>query len=244
MLSCHRISKRYGGVVALNDVSIEVGAREVLGIVGPNGAGKTTLLDVVSGFVTPDRGTVAVNRVDITHAPPWKRAQAGVARGFQELRVFRNLTVVENVVLACKVRVGESVAQSVCGRWGKYEEARRRHAQSLLGRVGLLELGSSRAGQLSFGQQKLVMLVACAARGAALLLLDEPFAGIDDVNRSALMWLLRALRDEGRALVIIEHDTEALKSIAGDIVVMSAGAIVAHYSRADGWAGATWEALW
>ena len=224
-LEIRELRKTFDGVTALDGFSCAVGAGELLGLIGPNGAGKTTLFNAVTGFIPPDRGKVLLNGRDLVGLAPHRIANAGVARTFQKLRLIRRISVLENVLLAFRDQPGERLL-NVFFRWGacrRQEEANRKKAMELLDFAGLRAKADDPAEALSYGQQKLLSLVCCLASGAELLLLDEPVAGIAPEMVGRILSILRGLPEQGKSVVLIEHNLDAVMQVCDRVIFMDAG---------------------
>jgi len=228
LLETTGLRKSFDGVHALADFSCDLREREILGLIGPNGAGKTTLFNVLTGFVRPDGGRVVHRGRDITGVPPHRMARCGIARTFQDVRLIRRLSVVDNVLLAFQGQPGErlpSVFVQPRG-WRRAEAANREKALAMLDSCGLLAHAEEPAEALSYGQQKLLSLACCLASGADLLLLDEPVAGVAPALIEELLPRIRRLPDEGRAVILIEHNIDAVMQVCDRVIFMDAGAKV------------------
>jgi len=227
-LRCSSLEKSFDGVKALRVRDLEFPVSGITAIVGPNGAGKTTLLNALTGFVRPDAGTVFLGNREITHLPPWRIARLGVARSFQEMRLVRLVTALENVMLARPNQRGERLFAALTGIGVAAEEATNRaKATELLRFVGLLDKTSDLAGQLSYGQQKLLSLACCLAGEPRVLLLDEPVAGVHAEVAQEILNLLVRLAAQGRLVVFVEHDFSAVRRVADMVVVMDQGSVIA-----------------
>jgi branched-chain amino acid transport system ATP-binding protein len=212
------VSVSFGGRAALISVGLTAEAGTVTGLIGPNGAGKTTLFNVVCGLQPPNDGTVAIDGVDVTRLPPFKRARRGLARTFQRLELFGLLTVRENVRLAADV-------------------ARRAHpdavADGLLDRLGLAHLAGQRADRLPTGQARLVELARALATEPCVLLLDEPASGQDERETAAFSAVLREVAADGVAVVLVEHDIQLVMDVCSDIHVLDLGRVIASGPPAE-----------
>lgn len=227
-LRCEGLRKSYDGVAALAGVDLTFPPAGVVAVVGPNGAGKTTLLDVLTGFVRPNAGHCFLGHYELTGLKPYRVANLGVARTFQELRLIGQVSALENVLLACPRQRGERLLPALLGVGVAHDEARHRAAAlGLLGFVGLAGAIDLPAGELSYGQQKLLALACCLGTGARILLLDEPVAGVHPQMAEQVLGLLRALRDEGKLVVFIEHDLAFVRGVADRVVVLDEGKVVA-----------------
>lgn len=219
------LSKHFNGVVALSSFSCTVAENEIVGLVGPNGAGKTTLFNVLTGLLAPDSGSAEFKGRALIGRPVHKIANIGIARTFQNLRLIRRITVLENVLLCFKEQPGENLLNvffrpRLCAR---HEAGIREKALDLLKTGGLVHKANDLAENLSYGQQKLLSLLCCLAADAELLLLDEPVAGIAPEMAGRILTIIADLPKQGKSAIVIEHDIEALKGIAHRMIFMDAG---------------------
>ncbi len=213
-LEVRGVSVRFGGVSALVDVSLSAGAGQVTGLIGPNGAGKTTLFNVISGLQRPNAGSVFLDGSDVTGLRPHRRARQGLARTFQRLELFGTLTAEDNVRVGLEAGRGDPPA----GEGG---------AVGLLQRVGVEAAPGTQVGNLPTGSARLVELARALAIGPKVLLLDEPCSGLDDAESAALGRLLRTLAEEGRAVLLVEHDTDLVLRVCDVVYVLDFGEIIA-----------------
>jgi ABC-type branched-subunit amino acid transport system ATPase component len=206
----------------------------VCGLIGPNGAGKTTLLNVVSGLVPPTSGHIQLAGVEIGGRPAHQIAARGVARTFQNIRLFTDLSVLENVMVGWHVRRHASLVESLLGlpRARREERQAREAAQALLERLGMTRLASTEAGALSYGDQRRVEIARALALGPKLLLLDEPAAGLNSAETASLADFLAGLRADGLTLLVIEHDMELIMRVSDLVVVLNFGRKIAEGSPA------------
>jgi len=221
---------RFGGVTALDAVDFNAAQGAITSIIGPNGAGKTTLLSAVTGMIEPTSGRIDLGGTDLTPLPAFKRSHAGVVRTFQNLEVFSNMTVLENVMTGHHRHVRYSALDALV-RTPRYRREERRCtdlAQEKLAFVGLSELADAPAGDLAFGQQRAMELARAVAAGPSLLLLDEPAAGLNMKETKALGVLIRRIRDElGITIVLVEHDMDLVMGISDEIMVLNYGKNIA-----------------
>jgi ABC-type branched-subunit amino acid transport system ATPase component len=229
MLRCEGLSKSFDGVHALVDVHLGFPNSGIVAIIGPNGAGKTTLLHVLTGFLRPDAGRCFYGARETTHLPPHRIARLGVGRTFQDLRLILQVPVLENVLLARPAQRGERLWPAL-SRFGvaAEEKRNREEALQLLHFVGLEAKASDLAGELSYGQQKLLTLACCLATEAKVLLLDEPVAGVHPEMVTHILALLSQLGTTGKLVIFIEHDLIAVRQIADLIIVMDEGKVIAQ----------------
>jgi branched-chain amino acid transport system ATP-binding protein len=211
------VSVHFGGVAALSDVTLRAEAGIVTGLIGPNGAGKTTLFNVITGLQRPNRGTVSLAGTDVTRKGTHRRARLGLARTFQRLELFSTLSAVDNV------RVG----LEACGR------AAPGAAVGLLERVGVGEEAGAPVSSLPTGSARLVELARALSTEPKVLLLDEPCSGLDERETAALGELLTSLAAEGRAIVLVEHDTDLVLRICGAVHVLDFGQVIASGPPAE-----------
>jgi branched-chain amino acid transport system ATP-binding protein len=217
LLDVQTVSVRFGGNIAVQEVSLTAEPGRITGLIGPNGAGKTTLFNVITGLQNPTRGKVLIDGQDITRLAPYKRARKGVARTFQRLELFGALTVRENIQVAASIR----------SRWGHTDEHPATTANRLLSRIGLETMADVRAADLPTGQARLVELGRALATQPRLLLLDEPASGQDESETENFADLLRALAAEGIAILLVEHDMQLVMNVCELIHVLDFGRLMA-----------------
>lgn len=224
VLVIQSLAKAFGGVRALAGVDLALGEREILGLIGPNGSGKTTLVNVVSGCIHPDSGSVVLGDRTVTGLASHRVARAGIARTFQNLRIFRRRTALENVMLGQTpiVSMRDFLTPLSTARQRTMEQA----AQDLLTRFGLRDKADTVAGRLSFGEQKRLELARAMASGPKVLLLDEPAGGMNPSEIEELKARLREVRAEGVAILLIEHNMKLVMDICDRIAVLSSGELV------------------
>jgi len=230
LLDMKNLNKHFDGITALDGFSCTLGEGEILGVIGPNGAGKTTLFNVLTGFIAPDNGHVLLQGNNLTRLSPHKRARRGIARTFQNLRLIRRLSVLENVLLFFKDQPGERLSSIFFRRshCRAQENTNRQKARSLLEQVGLAEKANDPADALSYGQQKLLSIVCCLAADARVLLLDEPVAGIAPEMIEKILGVIQDLPKRGKSVMLIEHNLDAVMQVCSRVVFMDAGAKVSE----------------
>ena len=223
VLEIDGITKRFGALVAVNEVSFEVRSHEVLALIGPNGAGKTTLLNVITGTNKPDAGRIVFLGDDVTHLEPRHIAGKGMARTFQHVKLRPSMTLLENVLLGtyCRTRAGFLAGALRLDR--AEENSGRSEALRQLERVGLAERFGELAGNLPLGQQRLVEVARALAADPVVVILDEPAAGLRRLEKETLADLIRSLRSEGVTIVLVEHDMDFVMNLVDRIVVMDFG---------------------
>jgi branched-chain amino acid transport system ATP-binding protein len=233
VLETRGISVRFGGVQALDDVSIVANDWEIVGIIGPNGAGKTTLLDCVSGFRRPDAGSVHLRGEDVSGLPVHARAALGLGRTFQEVGLVRSSTVLENVLTAMHLRAGYGLAAALVASPLSVSQERRmrREVAVILDMVDLSDHASSAVTELPFGLQKQVEIATTIGTGASILLLDEPSSGMSPEEEESVGTLLVRLRGElGLTIVMIDHHVPLVTRICDYVYCLSFGQVLAEGS--------------
>jgi len=230
VLEVRDLSVRFGGIRAVAGVSLQVGAGEILSIIGPNGAGKTTIFNVVTGIYRPTAGEVHLRGHPISALPPHARARLGVARTFQNIRLFRDLTVGENVRVARYGRTRAGLLGALLRTPGFRRDRRETDARvaALLDGVGLRGRGGELARSLPYGDQKRVELARALAAEPSVLLLDEPAAGMSTAEADELMALIRSLRDRGLAILLVEHHIRVVMAVSDRVVVLNHGELIAE----------------
>lgn len=228
-LNISGLSKSFGGVMAVNDVSFTVAAGTVAALIGPNGAGKTTLFNLITNFLPASSGTVECFGDALNAVPPEAIANRGVIRAFQTARVFPGMTVLENVMVGAhrRMRVAAWRQMLWAGAARREEAAIRVRAEALLDAIGLLGERDRPATELPMGAQKLLEIARALMAAPRLLLLDEPAAGLNDTETAELSDLLRAVRHAGVSLLVVEHNMSLVMGVADKVVVLDAGALVA-----------------
>jgi len=230
LLKIEGLSKSFDGVRALDGFSCVLAERDILGLIGPNGAGKTTLFNVLTGFLAADKGKAQYKGANLIGMPAYRIARAGIARTFQSLRLIRQLSVIDNVLLSFREQPGEKLTNVFFG-WGKsrrQEATHREEAKSLLEEAGLNEKVNDPAENLSYGQQKLLSLVCCLAAKGDVLLLDEPVAGIAPEMIEKMLEIIRDLPSKGKSVILIEHNLDAVMQVCNRVIFMDAGATVSE----------------
>ncbi len=234
-LTARGISKRFGNFTALEGVDAVIRPGQVTAFVGPNGAGKTTLFHVVSGNLRPDKGEVLLDGKNIAGLPTWKIAQLGVGKLFQDVRVFENLTVLENVCVALLQPREQTLASLY--RFSKKNlpiEKYREEALHWLEFVGLAECARMKGGELSFGQQKLLAIARLVAHKSTVLLLDEPTAALSPVMMQKMMALIRKLTENRNlSVALIEHNMSVVRELASYTYFMHEGTVFCHGSQEE-----------
>lgn len=234
-LSVRKVSKAYRGVAALDAVSLDVAPGSITGLIGPNGSGKSTLFDCITGFQPPDAGEVRLAGRDIGGLAPQRIARLGLRRTFQQLRVFPELTVRENLLTAAQSAPGHSLAAELLRTSAvrAHERAMRSRAQALLEEIALAPLAERPAGGLSYGQKKLVELGMALMNEPSVLLLDEPMAGVNPTLIEGLKAELLRVNRRGIALLLVEHNLKLVFEICTHVVVLDQGRVLAAGAPAE-----------
>jgi branched-chain amino acid transport system ATP-binding protein len=234
ILRLDSITKRFGGLVALENVSLEIPADGITAIIGPNGAGKTTLFSIISGFNTPSAGQVFLNDEDVTGLAPELIAKRGLIRTFQFVQLFDELDVLENVKVGRHLHTRGGLLAALMPRLAAQREAEvEAAARELLARTGLADYARVPAAALPYGQKRLLEIARALAAEPKLLLLDEPAAGLNREETQRLAELLRAIASTGTAVLLIEHDMSLVMNVAARIAVLDFGRVIANGTPAE-----------
>lgn len=232
VLQVEGVSKSFGGLRAVSKVSFDVNDQVIKALIGPNGAGKTTLFNLISGILSPSSGKIRYAGKAIGGSKPYFVASRGIARTFQIVRLFREMTVMENVMMGAQTwspgRFWDALFHLPSAR--KAEAAIREAALEWLAFVGLSGKASERAANLPFGDQRMVELARALAARPSLLLLDEPASGLNDAERNSLAGLLASLRERGMTVLLVEHNMDLVMNISDEIVVLNLGEKIAEGS--------------
>jgi len=229
LLEVNNLHKAFDGVRALDGLSLAIEEGQIVSLIGSNGAGKTTLFNAICGFIAVDDGGVCFKGHSLCGLAPYRIARLGISRTFQDLRLLRKVSVLENVMLGFQRQAGEELLWSIVGWKTQHaEHANCEKACALLEFVGLEGKIHDLAENLSYGQQKLLTLACCLAMDADLLLLDEPVAGIDPETTQRILSLLRQLQSSGKTIFLIEHNIEAVKEVSDTVIVAGEGRKIAE----------------
>ena len=228
-LSIDHVSKSFGGVDAVADISMQVPAGRITGLIGPNGAGKTTLINLITGILTVSKGHIRFGEQDITQAPAHMVARAGITRTFQNIRLLTEASVIDNVMIGFYRRERSSTLASLLGLQAARKEtvSLRARALTLLELFGMAHLAEHEAGGLAYGHQRRVEMMRALASEPALILLDEPVAGMNDVEAAELGEIFTRLAREGMGVLLIEHNVRFVTQLCHHIYVLDSGRMIA-----------------
>jgi branched-chain amino acid transport system ATP-binding protein len=224
LLEVTDVTRRFGGVTAVDHCSLAIREGSLTGLIGPNGAGKTTMFNLIAGALRPDRGQIRLSGKRLDRLRPHQIARLGVSRTFQLTRELADLTVVENVVVHAPVRTLDLLRRSI-------SEAERARAMELLELVGLTRLADAPAGSLSYGQKKLLELAGALMPAPRLILLDEPAAGVNPALLDAIVGYIERVHRTGVTFLIVEHNMDLVMSLCDPIIVMAHGKVLAQGPR-------------
>ena len=234
VLSARNVTKVFGGLVAVNEVDLEVGEGEIVGLIGPNGAGKTTFFNCLTGMEVPTTGDITYRGQRLS-GKPHEVTAAGLARTFQNIRLFPNMTALENVMVGRHCRTKEGLFSAI-GRGPRFhaeEKESTERARELLAFVGLRRVEDALARNLPYGDQRRLEIARAIATGPSVLLLDEPAAGMNPSEKRELIDLIRKIRDSGLTVVLIEHDMSLVMGVCDRLAVLDFGEKIAEGEPAD-----------
>lgn len=226
ILRLENVTKNFDGLKAVDDLSLKIEAGKISSIIGPNGAGKTTLFNLICGYLYPDKGKIIYKGRDITRLHPWERASMGIGRLFQDIRVFKKLTVFENLMVISKDS-SENPLKAIFRRNGQ-EKKKIEAAMNWLDFVGLADKKDKLAENLSWGQQKLLSLARLLCGDFDLLLIDEPVSGVNPEMVDIILEKIRELKKLGKTIIAVEHNMETVEAVSDYIYFMDSGKITAE----------------
>lgn len=235
MLEVRGIRQIFGGVTALDDVSFTINQGEITGVIGPNGAGKTTLFNIITGIYSRTAGSITLSGSDISGLPAERLAVLGMVRTFQNIELFNQMSVLENVMVGLHTKSSSGMLACSCKMpWAVREERNiRKEAMKWLEFAGIADLADEIAGNLPFGKGRLLEIARAMASGPKILLMDEPAAGLNNQETLELAKLVRIIRDLGVTVVLVEHDMELVMDICDRIVVLNLGRKLAEGTPRD-----------
>ena len=229
LLEARSISKRFGGITALHDISLAIDAGQILGLVGPNGAGKTTLFNCLNGQLHPEQGNIWFDGVQLDGMPAYKRARLGIGRTFQRIEVFPALTVLDHMLIAARARTGDARLWRDLLNRSKPTKDELSRAEFILELVGLTDVANTIVAALSLGHCRLVELGRALVTEPRLLMADEPSSGLDVRETEALARAVCQVREnEGTAIILVEHDLEMVAQVVDSVIVLDFGQEIAR----------------
>lgn len=228
VISLRAVSKHFGGIVVADGITLDLGRGEILGLIGPNGAGKTTLFNLICGVHALDSGSIAVNGLDIAGMSLHRRAREGIARTWQNIRLFGSMSVLDNMVIAPRLYPGERLAWLTAHPWkaSRLDRELRERAMAILARMRLDSLARTNVNDIPYGQQKLIGLARALMNDGDCLLLDEPMAGVEGPAYETMKMIVRQEAAAGRAVCVVEHNVSFIKDLCNSAVFMNLGRIL------------------
>ncbi|MGC8621819.1 MAG: ABC transporter ATP-binding protein [Caldisphaera sp.] len=227
ILKVENVKKFFGGITAINNASFKIQANKITALIGPNGAGKTTIFNIISGLIKPDAGQIFFKNKNITHLSPYKRFNMGISRTFQDIKLFESLSTNDNFLIGKKNRKGEKIYE-IFFNFAKEKQKELEELMKIKQLLGLnekLEL-SQNINQLSYGIQKLVAIGRALMSNPELLMVDEPTSGLDEKSLSKIINAIKAIKETGVTIVIVEHNIRLIKEIADWIIFFHQGEVV------------------
>lgn len=230
MLKVEHVTQKFGGLTALSEINIRINRGEIVGVIGPNGAGKTTLFNLITGIYTPTEGRICLEGEDITGKKPYRIAEMGISRTFQNIRLFKKLTVMDNVIIGMHSRTKSNLLDAVfkTPRRRREEKAGVQKALECLDFLHLKELRYHLADSLPYGAQRRLEIARCLATSPKVILLDEPAAGMNEQETMELMEFIRKLKKGGYTILLIEHDMKFVMNICDRLYVLDYGVQIAQ----------------
>ncbi len=230
LLSIRHLVKSFGGLMAVSDVSFDVAENSVVGLIGPNGAGKTTVFNLITGNYRPNSGSITFDRRDITHTSTHEIVKLGIARTFQTIRLFPEMSVLENVLSGCHCRMSAGIFSSVLRLPSQQKEERAAVEKAMreLAFVGLDTQFNNLAKNLSYGNQRLLEIARALATEPRFIILDEPAGGMNEQETENLVGLIGAIKSRGTSVLLIEHDMHLVMKVCEKLVVLEYGGVIAE----------------
>ncbi len=227
-LKVEKLCKAFGGIVVADSVDLSIDRGDILGLIGPNGAGKTSLFNLVSGVLTPDSGAIYLDGNPVTGDPLYRRARSGIARTWQNMMLFKSMSVIENLLIAPRDYPGEKIGRLLLapGRVRAAETVAKARALGILDRLELGRAADANVTDLPFGHQKLIGLARALMNDGGLLLLDEPMAGVEGAAYETMQRVVREEAASGRAVCVVEHNVSFIKDLCTQAVFMAQGRIL------------------
>lgn len=229
-LSVQNLTKQFGGLTAVNDVSLSIAPKQIFGLIGPNGAGKTTIFNLITGIIPPTSGKISFCGEDITGKPPHVIAKDGIARTFQNIKLFANLSVLDNLITSSQAHMDYTLLDGLLKtpKCRRAERAAQENALAILDQVGILSYKDIKAGNLPYGIQRRVEIARALALQPKLLLLDEPAAGMNEDESAKMVDLVKSLRDTLQiSVLVIDHHMDMMMELCSHIAVLNFGQLIA-----------------
>ena len=228
ILEIKNVTKQFGGLTALNDVNFQVEEGEIRGLIGPNGAGKSTMFKNIAGFYSPTKGNIVYQGQNIEGKKPHTIAEMGVVRTFQETTLFQELTVFENALMGCHINARTDLFSAILGLGKQKQKAAREKVMEVLEFMGLSDRKDQLASELPLGSQRALAISIALVSGPKLMLMDEPFAGMNPEETNHMMDLTRKVRESGITIVLVEHDMKAVMGLCNYLTVLNFGQLLAQ----------------
>lgn len=228
ILEIKNVTKQFGGLTALDDVSFHVSEGEIHGLIGPNGAGKSTMFKNIAGFYTPTKGTITFQGRNIQGMKPHAISEIGIVRTFQETTLFQELTVFENAMVGCHIRARTNLFSAILGLDHQKQKAAKEKVMEVLEFMGLSDRIHQLASELPLGSQRALAISIALVSEPRLMLMDEPFAGMNPEETNHMMELTRKVRDSGITIVLVEHDMKAVMGLCNNLTVLNFGQLLAQ----------------
>ncbi|GER94535.1 ABC transporter ATP-binding protein [hot springs metagenome] len=230
ILEVRQLTKHFGGIKAIEDVSFKIKEGDIVSIIGPNGAGKTTLFNCLTGIAIPTKGNIYFMNMEISNLPSHKIAELGIARTFQNIRLFSEMTVLENVMVSQHTRVKYGLISAIIrgGNYRNKEQIITEKAFEYLELVGLENYANTMASNLPYGNQRRLEIARALATEAKIILLDEPTAGMNPIETSEVMSLIKKIKELGKTIILIEHDMRLVMNISDRVIVLDHGVKIAE----------------
>lgn len=233
ILQLASVTKEFGGITAVSELSLSVEEGDILGLIGPNGAGKTTIINIITGFYQPTRGKVIFNGQEVTNTPIYQMGRLGVSRTFQNIRLFKRMTALENVLIGDKEDNIHPLRSVLSFFQIEKKKRKMEKAVTILEQLGLGHLISEKAGELSYGNQRRLEIARCMATEPKLLLLDEPAAGMNEEETEDLIGIIRKISSQVKGIILVEHDLTVIRKLATTVVAVDYGKKIAEGSPTE-----------
>lgn len=233
ILEVKNLTKQFGGLLALNEVGFEVEEGEIRGLIGPNGAGKSTMFKIIAGFYAPTRGNVIYQSQNIEGSKPHTIAELGIVRTFQETTLFQELTVFENALVGTHIKARTNIFSAILGLDREKQKAAREKVEEVLDFMGLTNRKDQLASELPLGSQRALALTVALVSEPRLMLMDEPFAGMNPEETNHMMGLTRKVQQSGVTIILVEHDMKAVMGLCNYLTVLNFGQVLAQGTPDD-----------